>query len=214
MTVGVLDENCNYGRNLHGMKMASSFLSVEGYFGNHVKHLNNSAMLSKRMVEALNEQINAEMWSAYLYLSMSLNAAAKGHKGVANWFAIQFKEEQDHAQILINYTLSRGGEVKLAPIAEVETSWKNPLAMFKDTLEHEKKVTALITKLYEIAVEEKDYPTQNRLKWFIDEQVEEEENAQDIIDSLDKVGDDGLGLYMVDRELGSRTYSAPSPLAE
>ncbi len=171
-------------------------------------------MLSKRMVEALNEQINAEMWSAYLYLSMSLNAAAKGHKGVANWFAIQFKEEQDHAQILINYTLSRGGEVKLAPIAEVETSWKNPLAMFKDTLEHEKKVTALITKLYEIAVEEKDYPTQNRLKWFIDEQVEEEENAQEIIDSLDKVGDDGLGLYMVDRELGSRTYSAPSPLAE
>lgn len=171
-------------------------------------------MLSKRMVEALNEQINAEMWSAYLYLSMSLNAAAKGHKGVANWFAIQFKEEQDHARILINYTLSRGGEVKLAPIAEVETSWKNPLAMFKDTLEHEKKVTALITKLYEIAVEEKDYPTQNRLKWFIDEQVEEEENAQDIIDSLDKVGDDGLGLYMVDRELGSRTYSAPSPLAE
>ena len=171
-------------------------------------------MLSKRMVEALNEQINAEMWSAYLYLSMSLNAAAKGHKGVANWFAIQFKEEQDHAQILINYTLSRGGEVKLAPIAEVETSWKNPLAMFKDTLEHEKKVTALITKLYEIAVEEKDYPTQNRLKWFIDEQVEEEENAQDIIDSLDRVGDDGLGLYMVDRELGSRTYSAPSPLAE
>ena len=171
-------------------------------------------MLSKRMVDALNEQINAEMWSAYLYLSMSLNAAAKGHKGVANWFAIQFKEEQDHAQILINYTLSRGGEVKLAPIAEVETSWKNPLAMFKDTLEHEKKVTALITKLYEIAVEEKDYPTQNRLKWFIDEQVEEEENAQDIIDSLDKVGDDGLGLYMVDRELGSRTYSAPSPLTE
>lgn len=171
-------------------------------------------MLGKRMVEALNEQINAEMWSAYLYLSMSLNAAAKGHKGVANWFAIQFKEEQDHAQILINYTLSRGGEVKLSPIAEVETSWKNPLAMFKDTLEHEKKVTAMITNLYEIAVEEKDYPTQNRLKWFIDEQVEEEENAQEIIDSLEKVGDDGLGLYLVDKELGSRTYSAPSPLAE
>ena len=166
------------------------------------------------MVEALNEQINAEMWSAYLYLSMSLNAAAKGHKGVANWFAIQFKEEQDHAQILINYTLSRGGEVKLSPIAEVETSWKNPLAMFKDTLEHEKKVTAMITNLYEIAVEEKDYPTQNRLKWFIDEQVEEEENAQEIIDSLEKVGDDGLRLYLVDKELGSRAYSAPSPLAE
>ena len=171
-------------------------------------------MLSKKMVEALNEQINAEMWSAYLYLSMSLNVANKGHKGIANWFAIQFKEEQDHAQILINYTLSRGGKVELAPIAEVETSWKSPLAMFKDTLEHEKKVTAMITKLYETAVEEKDYPTQNRLKWFIDEQVEEEENAQDIIDSLEKVGDDGLGLYMVDKELGARTYSTPSPLAE
>ena len=78
-------------------------------------------MLSKKMVEALNEQINAEMWSAYLYLSMSLNAANKGHKGIANWFAIQFKEEQDHAQILINYTLSRGGKVELAPIADVET---------------------------------------------------------------------------------------------
>ena len=86
--------------------------------------------------------------------------------------------------------------------------------MFKDTLEHEKKVTAMITKFYETAVEEKDYPTQNRLKWFIDEQVEEEENAQDIIDSLEKVGDDGLGLYMVDKELGARTYSTPSPLAE
>lgn len=171
-------------------------------------------MLSKKLTKALNEQINAEMWSAYLYLSISMDAANKGYKGIANWFAIQFKEEQDHAQILINYTLSRGGKVELAPIAKVNTSWENALAMFKDTLEHEKKVTSLISKLYEVAIEEKDYPTQNRLKWFIDEQVEEEENAKDIIDSLEKVGENTLGLYMVDKELGGRKYSTPSPLAE
>lgn len=171
-------------------------------------------MLSKRMVEALNEQINAEMWSAYLYLSISLDAENKGNKGIGNWFAIQYKEEMDHAQILINYTLSRGGRVELAPIAAVETSWKNPLAMFKDTLEHEKKVTSMITRLYEIALEENDYPTQNRLKWFIDEQVEEEENAQNIIEQLEKVGDDGVGLYMIDKELGTRQYSVPSPLVK
>ena len=166
------------------------------------------------MVEALNEQINAEMWSAYLYLSISLDAENKGNKGIGNWFAIQYKEEMDHAQILINYTLSRGGRVELAPIAAVETSWKNPLAMFKDTLEHEKKVTSMITRLYEIALEENDYPTQNRLKWFIDEQVEEEENAQNIIEQLEKVGDDGVGLYMIDKELGARQYSVPSPLVK
>lgn len=166
------------------------------------------------MVEALNEQINAEMWSAYLYLSISLDAENKGNKGIGNWFAIQYKEEMDHAQILINYTLSRGGRVELAPIAAVETSWKNPLAMFKDTLEHEKKVTSMITRLYEIALEENDYPTQNRLKWFIDEQVEEEENAQNIIEQLEKVGDDGVGLYMIDKELGTRQYSVPSPLVK
>lgn len=171
-------------------------------------------MLSKRILEALNEQINAEMWSAYLYLSISLDAENKGNKGMANWFAIQYKEEMDHAQILINYTLSRGGRVELAPIAAVETSWKNPLVMFKDTLNHEKKVTSMITRLYEIAIEEKDYPTQNRLKWFIDEQVEEEENAQNIIEQLEKVGDDGVGLYMIDKELGARQYSVPSPLVK
>lgn len=170
-------------------------------------------MLSEKMQDALNAQINAEMWSAYLYLSMSMAAADKGLKGVANWFAIQFKEEQDHAQIFINYLLSRGGRVKLASIADVETEWDNALAMFEQTLEHEKKVTSLIHNLCAIAAEERDVATANRLNWFVDEQVEEEENARDIIDQLRMIGDDRLGLYMIDKELAARVYTTPSPLA-
>ena len=170
-------------------------------------------MLSEKMQDALNAQINAEMWSAYLYLSMSMAAADKGLKGVANWFAIQFKEEQDHAQIFINYLLSRGGRVKLASIADVETEWDNALAMFEQTLEHEKKVTSLIHNLCAIAAEERDIATANRLNWFVDEQVEEEENARDIIDQLRMIGDDRLGLYMIDKELAARVYTTPSPLA-
>ena len=170
-------------------------------------------MLSEKMQDALNAQINAEMWSAYLYLSMSMAAADKGLKGVANWFAIQFKEDQDHAQIFINYLLSRGGRVKLASIADVETEWDNALAMFEQTLEHEKKVTSLIHNLCAIAAEERDVATANRLNWFVDEQVEEEENARDIIDQLRMIGDDRLGLYMIDKELAARVYTTPSPLA-
>ncbi len=170
-------------------------------------------MLSKKLHDAINAQINAEMWSAYLYLSMSVDAADKGQKGIANWFAVQFKEEQDHAQIFINYLVSRGCRVELKAIDSVETSWESPLAVFESTLEHEKKVTAMIHNLYEIAVEDKDYASQSMLKWFIDEQVEEEESAQEIIDSLNKVGDNGLGLYMIDKDLSTRAYTTPAPLA-
>jgi len=166
-------------------------------------------MLSNKLHEALNAQINAELWSAYLYLSMSLDAENKGLKGVANWFHIQFKEEQDHARILMNYLLSRDAEVKLAPIAEVRTSWASSLEMFKDTLEHEKKVTAMIHNLAAIAAEDKDYASSNMLVWFVNEQVEEEENVRKIIDDLTLVGNDGVGLFQIDRELGQRTFVAP-----
>lgn len=170
-------------------------------------------MISKKLHEALNAQINAELWSAYLYLSMSLDAENKGLKGVANWFHIQFKEEQDHARILMNYVLSRDVEVKLAPIAEVRTSWDSALQMFKDTLEHEKKVTAMIHNLATIAAEDKDYASSNMLVWFINEQVEEEENARDMIAAFDAVESNKFGLYMLDKELAARTYQVPSPLA-
>lgn len=170
-------------------------------------------MLSKKMHDALNAQINAELWSAYLYLSMSMDAADKGLKGVANWFAVQFKEEQDHAQILINYLLSRGARVELAPIAAVTTSWESPLAMFEDTLEHEKEVTAMINDLCAIAEEDRDRASSNMLVWFVDEQVEEEQSAADIIAELKMIGKDKLGLYMIDKEMAARTYTAAAPLA-
>lgn len=169
-------------------------------------------MLSEKLCKAINAQINAEMWSAYLYLSMSVDAAARGQKGIANWFMVQFQEEQAHAQIMMNHILSRGNEVVLAPIDAVQTSWKNSLEAFKDTLVHEKKVTSLITALYELAIEEKDYPAQNMLKWFIDEQVEEEESAQEIIDQLDAVEDNKYGLLMIDKDLATRVYNVPAPL--
>ncbi len=164
------------------------------------------------MQEALNAQINAEMWSAYLYLSMSMSAADKGLKGMANWFAVQFKEEQDHAQIIINYILSRGGRVLLAPIAAVDTEWGSTLEMFEQTLNHERKVTAMINDLYNLALDEHDHATRSMLTWFIDEQVEEEDSARDIIDQLRLIDCNKLGLYMIDKEMATRTYTAPAPL--
>ena len=170
-------------------------------------------MLSQQLHEALNAQINAEMWSAYLYLSMSVDAEAKGLKGVANWFYVQFQEEQDHARILMNYILSRNAEVRLQPIAEVRTSWSSPLEMFRDTLEHEQKVTAMINNLAAIAAGDKDYASSNMLVWFIDEQVEEEASARDMITACEAVEGNKFGLYMLDKELAARTYTQAAPLA-
>ena len=144
---------------------------------------------------------------------MSANFAVKGNPGFANWFNIQFKEEQDHAQIFIKYLLSRGGKVVLSPIEAVKTEWESPLDAYKDTLEHEKKVTSMINNLYALASAENDYATQSMLKWFIDEQVEEEETAQGLIDSLTMIKDNGFGIYMLDKELSARTYTQAAPLA-
>ncbi len=169
--------------------------------------------MDKNVEKAINEQINAEFWSAYLYLSMSMHFASEGYAGIANWFAIQFKEEQDHATIFMNYVNSRGGKVELAPIAAVDTSWASPKAAFEATLEHEKKVTAMINNLYAIAEKASDIATKNMLTWFIDEQVEEEETARGYIDALRMIGDNGYGLYMLDKELAARVYKTPAPLA-
>ena len=170
-------------------------------------------MLSKELHEAMNQQVNAEFWSAYLYLSMSMDAEAKGYKGIANWFYIQFREEQDHARIFMNYMNSRDAEVTLLPIAEVKTKWTSPLDMFKDTLEHEKKVTAMINNLVSIATKDNDYATKNALIWFVNEQVEEEENARDLIHDFEAIEGNKYGCYMLDKELQSRVYAVPSPLA-
>ena len=170
-------------------------------------------MISPQIQDALNAQINAEFWSAYLYLSMGMHFEAEGHAGIANWFRIQFKEEQAHAEIFINYLLSRGGRVELKAIDAVPTSWESPLAAYLDTLAHEEKVTSLINNLYALAESEHDYATRGKLDWFIAEQVEEEETAQGLIDRLKLIGDNGLALYMLDQELATRTYTVPAPLA-
>lgn len=170
-------------------------------------------MLSKKIEDALNEQINAEFWSAYLYLSMSAWCAREGKPGMAHWFEVQFQEEQDHARILFNYVLQRGGRVQLKPIAEVPTEWKSALDVFESTLAHEQKVTSLINSLYALTHEENDYATQSMLKWFVDEQVEEEENASSLIDSLRMLDGNGYGLFMLDKDLAARAYTQAAPLA-
>lgn len=170
-------------------------------------------MLNQKIEEALNAQINAEMWSAYLYLSMAAYCHSQGNPGMGKWFEVQFQEEQDHAKIFFNYVISRGGNVILKPIEAVPTTWNSVLEVFESTLEHEQKVTALINNLFAITAAENDYATQSMLKWFIDEQVEEEETAQNIIDNLKMIKDNGYGLYMLDKELGARVYTQAAPLA-
>ena len=170
-------------------------------------------MLSRNLYNAINEQINAELWSAYLYLSMSMDCQAKGYNGIANWFYVQFQEEQAHARIFMNYLNSVDAKVELLPIAEVRTSWDSVLDMFKQTLEHEKKVTAMINNIAAIANADKDYAAINRINWFVDEQVEEEESAREMIATFEAVEGNKYGMYMIDKELAARTYTAPSPLA-
>ncbi|MBR5897889.1 MAG: ferritin [Muribaculaceae bacterium] len=170
-------------------------------------------MLSKTIEDAINAQVNAEFWSAYLYLSMAQNFEADGKSGIANWFKVQFKEEQAHAEIFMNYINQRGGRVILQPIEAVETEWATPLDAFKATLVHEQKVTAMINNLYAMAEAEHDYATREMLNWFISEQVEEEESAQQLIDKFTLIGNDGMGIYMLDQELAARVYNVPSPLA-
>lgn len=169
-------------------------------------------MLSKKLHEAINAQINAELWSAYLYLAMSMDAEAKGLKGVANWFYIQFQEENDHARIFMNYLNSRDAKVTLLPIEEVPATWDSVSAMFTQTLEHEKKVTSLINNLAAIANEDRDFASINRMVWFIDEQVEEEESAREMIAAVEAVEGNKYGMYMLDKELATRTYTQASPL--
>ncbi|MEL7598635.1 MAG: ferritin [Proteiniphilum sp.] len=164
-------------------------------------------MVSKELETAINKQINAEFWSAYLYLSMSAHFAHEGLPGFANWFKVQFQEEQDHAVKFMNYLISKGNKVELTPIEKVDTSWDSLLKAFQDTLNHERVVTSLINNLVSIARKENDYATENMLQWFVSEQVEEEETAQAMIDSLKLIGSNGFGIYTMDKELGQRSYT-------
>ncbi|HHD82785.1 MAG TPA: ferritin [Bacteroidetes bacterium] len=167
-------------------------------------------MLSKRLEDAINAQINAELYSAYLYLSMAQYFESIGLKGFANWMNVQFQEEQYHAFKFVDYINERGGRVFLKTIEQPKTVWGSPLEVMEDTLKHEEKVTSLINNLIDLSIEEKDHMTTNFLQWYIAEQVEEESNDKEIIDKIKLVGDRGNGMFMLDKELGTRVFTPPT----
>jgi ferritin len=166
-------------------------------------------MLSEKMVKTLNYQINRELYSAYLYMSMAAYAAESGLSGAANWFEVQTKEEMTHAQKIYNYVNQHGARVILDAIEAPPKDFKSIRAAFELTLEHEKIVTGLIRALVKTAKEENDTATEIFLQWFVTEQVEEEASASEILQRLKLVGDEGGGLFMIDRELGTRTFAPP-----
>jgi ferritin len=167
-------------------------------------------VLSEKMVEALNKQVNREIYSAYLYLSMSAYSTFKGMKGFANWFMVQYQEEMMHALKIYGYINDQGGQVKLMAVEQPPTDFGSPLEMFEKTLEHEKFVTKCINDLVNLAVEEKDHATNIFLQWFVTEQIEEEANDNDIIAKLKLVGKEGNGLFMIDKELAARVFAPPA----
>ena len=161
-------------------------------------------MISKTVEAAINEQMRHEFYSAHLYLSMSAWAEANNLGGAAHWLRAQFGEEQGHAMKFYKYIVEQGGRVTVGALAQPPAEWTSLIDLFQQVLEHEKKVTALLVKLYETTVTEKDYASQFLLQWFINEQVEEESNATKIIDAIKMVGNSGTSLYMVDRQLAAR----------
>ncbi|MBI9058762.1 MAG: ferritin [Labilibaculum sp.] len=166
--------------------------------------------INKNVEKILNEQINAEFWSAYFYLSMSNYFNATGMPGFANWMKVQFEEETFHAMKMLDYINERSGRVILEPITEVPSEWEGVLNIFEETLKHEEKVTSLINGCMNVAIEEKDHATVNFLQWFVDEQVEEEAGVSEIIDQLKMFNGEGHGLYMMDKEFKARTFVAPT----
>jgi len=166
-------------------------------------------MLSKKLELELNKQVNAEFFSAYLYLSMSAFLASKNLSGFSNWMKVQFEEEQFHALKLYQYILDRGGRVELEKIEKPKTEWANIINVFEEVLAHEEKITSLINNLVDLAIQEKDHATVNMLQWFVEEQVEEEANASDLLGQLKLIQGKGSGLYMIDKELKQRVFTPP-----
>ena len=145
--------------------------------------------MNKKVYKVFNEQVQAELYSAYMYLAMSLDMEAKNYKGMAKWLYLQYEEEREHALRFVKFMQDCGVQ---------------PQLLFKKVLEHEKYVTSRIYDMYEVALKEKDYAAQSCLKWFIDEQVEEEANASEIVEKLEMIGDNISGLFYLDGQLGAR----------
>ena len=159
------------------------------------------------MSNALNKQINKEIYSAYLYMSMSAYSQYIGLKGFANWFMVQYNEEMEHAMKIYTYVNDHGEQVKLMAIDEPLVGFESPMDMFEKTLDHEKFITKSINELVDLAIAEKDHATGIFLQWFVTEQIEEEGNDNDIINQLKLIGDNGNGLIMLDKEIGSRVFT-------
>jgi len=167
--------------------------------------------MNKKVAQALIEQVNKEFFSAYLYLAMEQHLENDGMSGMANWMHQQFLEEQFHANKMMKYLNSRGEKVVLEALERPKTEWASVAELFKDVLEHEQFITASINEIQKIAVAEHDFASIGFLQWFIGEQVEEEENAEDLIKQVTLIGDHGYGLLMLDKEMATRTFVEPAP---
>ena len=167
-------------------------------------------MLSEKMLTALNDQIKHEIYSAHLYLSMASYLEDINWPGLASWMRVQYEEEMFHAFKFYDYIFERDGKVTVLAIDQPPSEFGKPIEIFEEVLAHEKKVTGLIHDLYALAIEEKDFATQIFLQWFVEEQVEEEDSARSAIDQFKLAGDSVDALFLLDRELGARTFTPPA----
>ena len=168
-------------------------------------------MLKEKISQSFNDQITEELFSSYLYLSMSAYFQSVNLPGFANWMRIQAQEELMHAMKFYDYINERRGRVLLKEIKTPQHEWKSPLEIFEAALRHEEYITEKINNLVDIAIKEKDHASNVFLQWFVNEQVEEEANADDIINRLKLIGESKGGLFMIDRELGTRVFTMPAP---
>lgn len=170
-------------------------------------------MFNKKLQDAFNEQLNAELYSAYLYVSMAAYFESISLQGMANWMQIQAQEEMQHAAKFFAFINERDGRVLLSQIQGPETKWDSPLAVFENVCTHESHVTSLINGLVDLAIREKDHAANAFLQWFVTEQVEEEASAKEVTDKLKLAGDNASVLFMIDQELAQRTLT-PTPTAQ
>ncbi|MBE1423737.1 ferritin [Desulfomicrobium macestii] len=166
-------------------------------------------MISANMEKALNDQINAEMFSAYLYLAMVAYFKDRNLGGFANWMTVQNQEETFHAMKFFNYLSERGGRVTLEAIEKPQFEWESPLAAMEAARQHEAYITGRINDLMNLAIEEKDHATASFLGWFVEEQVEEEDSVNEVVQKLRLLGTDGGGLFMMDRDMATRVFTPP-----
>lgn len=170
-------------------------------------------MISQTMQQAINDQINAELYSAYLYLAMEAFFQSKGLAGFANWMRVQTQEEMVHAMKMYDFINARSGRVELQGIAQPPLSWESPRTAFEDAYNHETIVTGLINRLVDLAIKESDHASNNFLQWFVAEQVEEELSTSTVVDQLKLIGASGEGLFQLDKALATRVFNPPVSVA-